>query len=99
MWHLKACKISVSLSFFNWIKNEMIFDRISELILAKFIQRYNENHFISRTREMIMEILWIKREAFFSGTVTQNLTFATLWANSTDDKLILFFLFLPENSI
>ena len=34
MWHLTACKISVCLSFLNWIKNEMIFYRISELMLA-----------------------------------------------------------------
>ena len=42
MWHLTACKISVSLSFLNWIKNEMIFFyyRISELMLATLIQRY-----------------------------------------------------------
>ena len=33
MWHLTACKISFSLSFFNWIKNEMIFYRISELMI------------------------------------------------------------------
>ena len=25
MWHVTACIISVSLSFLNWIKNEMIF--------------------------------------------------------------------------
>ena len=25
MWHLTACKFSVSLSFLNWIKNEIIF--------------------------------------------------------------------------
>ena len=25
MWHLTACKISISLLFLNWIKNEMIF--------------------------------------------------------------------------
>ena len=25
MWHLAAYKISISLSFLNWIKNEMIF--------------------------------------------------------------------------
>ena len=25
MWILTACKMSVSLSFFNWIKNKMIF--------------------------------------------------------------------------
>ena len=34
MWHLTACKISVSLSFLNWIKNEMIFYRISKLMWA-----------------------------------------------------------------
>ena len=35
MWHLTACKISVSLSFLNWF--EMIFYRISELMLASLI--------------------------------------------------------------
>ena len=39
MWHLTACSISVTLSFLNWIKNEMIFYRISELMLAPLIQR------------------------------------------------------------
>ena len=33
MWHLTACKISVSPSFLNWIKNEMIFYHTSELML------------------------------------------------------------------
>ena len=37
MWHLTACKISVSVLFLNWIKNEMIFYRIFELILATLI--------------------------------------------------------------
>ena len=32
MWHLTAYKISVSLLFLDWIKNEMIFYHISELI-------------------------------------------------------------------
>ena len=32
-----ACKISFSLSFLNWIKNEMIFYHISELMLATLI--------------------------------------------------------------
>ena len=27
------------------------------------------------------------------------LTFTTLWANSADDKLVIFFLFFPENRI
>ena len=30
-----ACKISVSLSFLNWIKNEMIFYHISESLLSR----------------------------------------------------------------
>ena len=38
MWHLTVCKISVSLSFSNWIKNEMIFYLISELMLASVAQ-------------------------------------------------------------
>ena len=42
MWHMTDCKISVSLPFLNWIKNEMIFDRIFELMLATLIQRYDQ---------------------------------------------------------
>ena len=34
MWLLTACKISVSLWFLNWIKNEMIFYHISEQLLS-----------------------------------------------------------------
>ena len=45
MWHLTACKISVSLSFLNWIKNVMNFYRISELLLPTLIQRYDKNSF------------------------------------------------------
>ena len=51
MWRLTACKISVSLSFLNWVNYEMIFYRISEVMLATLIQRYDKkNHFISKTR-------------------------------------------------
>ena len=39
MWHLTACKISLSLSFLNWIKNKMLFYRISELMLPTFYDR------------------------------------------------------------
>ena len=46
MWHLSACKNSVSLVFLNWIKNEIIFFHISELMLATLIQKYNKNPFI-----------------------------------------------------
>ena len=45
MCHLTACEISVSLSVLNWIKNEMIFYRISELMLATLILRYDK-HFL-----------------------------------------------------
>ena len=45
MLHLTACKISVSLSVLNWIKNEMIFYRISELMSPILIQRYDEKSF------------------------------------------------------
>ena len=34
MWHMTDCKISVSLLLLEWIKKEMIFYRISELMLA-----------------------------------------------------------------
>ena len=46
MWHLTACKISVSLWFLNWIKNEMIVYRIPELMLAILIQAYDKNHIV-----------------------------------------------------
>ena len=52
MWHMIACKMSASLLCLNWIKNGMIFYRISELMLATLIQRYDKNHSISRTREV-----------------------------------------------
>ena len=38
MWHLKACKVSVSLSFLKW--ND--FYRISELMLITLNQRYDK---------------------------------------------------------
>ena len=53
MWHLTACQISISLLCLNWIKNERIFYRISELMLAILIQRYDKNHFISRMRDLL----------------------------------------------
>ena len=43
---MTASKISVSLLFLNWIKNEMIFNCISELMLPTLIQRYDKNHFV-----------------------------------------------------
>ena len=65
MW-LTACKISVSLSFLNWIKKEMIFYRISELILPTLIQRYDKKsfHFKNKRLTEILQalrhhILWL----------------------------------------
>ena len=56
MWHLTACKISVTLSFLN----EMIFYRICELMLPKLIQRYDKklfHFFILFKNERLIEIL------------------------------------------
>ena len=56
MWHLTACKISVSLVCLNWVKNEKIFYRISELMLATLIQRYDKKSFYFKN-EILTEIL------------------------------------------
>ena len=65
MWHLAACKISIS--FLNWIKNEMIF--IVSLInvamyddhgtMSTLIQRYDNKsfYFSSSSRTRLAEIL------------------------------------------
>ena len=50
MWHLTACKISVSLSFLSWIKIEIIFYRIFELMLETLIQRYDKKSFHFKKR-------------------------------------------------
>ena len=53
-------KISVSLSFLNWIKTEMIFYRILELILVILIQKYDEKNIsclIHLKNERLTEIL------------------------------------------
>ena len=47
MCHLKASKISVSLSFLNWIKNEMIFYR------ATLSQRYDKKIISFQERETL----------------------------------------------
>ena len=61
MWHLTACKISVSLSFMNWIKNEMIFYCVSELfIVGKIISEKQKNIILFLTQvknERLTEIL------------------------------------------
>ena len=54
MWHLTACKISVSLSFLKL--ND--FYRTSELMLPTLIQRYNKNLFVFDPVQMrLTEIL------------------------------------------
>ena len=58
MQHLTACKISVSLSFLSWIKNEMIFYHISELMLATLIQGYYKKLFHFKN-ERLTEILQV----------------------------------------
>ena len=62
MWHLTVYKISVSLSFLNWIKNEMIFYCISELMLGPLIQRYDKSPFFNQFKnERLIEILQADR--------------------------------------
>ena len=58
------CKISVSLSFLNWIKNKMIFYRIFELMLATLIQRYDKKSFHFKN-ERLAEILQVVRRHIF----------------------------------
>ena len=56
MRHLTICKTLVNLSFLNWIKTEMIFYHISELMLATLIQRYDKKSFHFKN-ERLTEIL------------------------------------------
>ena len=57
MWHLTACKISVSLSCLNWSKIKLIFYSISELMLPTLIEGQEKNSFyfwpISKTRDWL----------------------------------------------
>ena len=48
-----SLKISVSLSVFNWIKRLKEFHRISGLMSATLIQRYEKNYFISRSSDYL----------------------------------------------
>ena len=66
MWHLTACKISVSLLFLKWIKNEMIFYHNPELMLATLIHRQDKKsfHFKNERLTKILQavgfhILWL----------------------------------------
>ena len=63
MWHLTACKISASLSFLNWVKNEIIFYHISELMLATLILRYDKKkkkfqYKNDRLTEILQAVRW-----------------------------------------
>ena len=51
MWHLTAVKISFRLLYLNWIKNEIIFYRVSEFMLAALIQRYDKKIISFQERE------------------------------------------------
>ena len=64
MWHLTTCKISVNLSFLNWVRNEMSFYCISELKLATFIQRYDKKSFPFKN-ERLFEILQLSAVTFY----------------------------------
>ena len=64
MWHLTACKISVRLSFWNWIKNEMIFYCVTELMLTILIQRQDKKfHF---KKERLTEIYRLSNASFYN---------------------------------
>ena len=71
MWHLTACKISVSLSFLNWIKNEMIFFfyRVSELMLQTLIQRHDKKKSFHFKNERLTEILQAVRCHIFFNCI------------------------------
>ena len=53
MWHLTACKISFSLSFLNWNKNEMIIWSYLWIMLAILIQRYDNKSFNFKNERLI----------------------------------------------
>ena len=42
---------------------------------------------------------WMRIKASDRAPIKPDLTFTTLWAFSADDKMMLFFLFFPENRI
>ena len=59
MWHLTACKVSVSLLLLN----EMIFYCVSELMLPTLIQRYDEKSFHFHNINLL-DLSWIKMSIF-----------------------------------
>ena len=65
--------ISAGVSFLNWIKNKMIFYRISELMLPTLNQRYDINHFIflssSKTRDSL-KVYMLSNASFYDRIYT-----------------------------
>ena len=57
MWPLTACNVSVRPSFLNWIKSEMSFYHISELMLVALIQRYDKKKSFHFKNERLTELL------------------------------------------
>ena len=55
MWHLAACKISVSLSFLKW--NDFFFYRVSELMFATLIQRHDKKKKKKKKKKKIISFL------------------------------------------
>ena len=84
MWHLAACKISASLLLLNWIKNKVIFYRISKLMLATLIQRYDKKSFHFK-HERLTEILQVSGATLYKCTTMYQFIKAFL------DNNILFF--------
>ena len=99
---IKGCKISVSLSFLNWIKNEMIFYRISELMLATLIQRYTERKKKRRVNFIPKFHLSLKKFVKYFTMITKRYMYGTkvpnfigLW--STSLELLKFISSYPAN--
>ena len=53
---------------------------------------------VSQQQEKNNQSMWIVTHSSRARRL-ENLTFATLWANTADGKLKMFFLFFPENSL
>ena len=80
MWHLTACKISVGLSFLNWIKNEMICYHVSELIMP--MVRYKSLHFKNDRQTEILQAVRCHTDATFYDCINTIYQFIKLfWEN------------------
>ena len=108
MWHLTACKISVSLLFLNWIKNGMIFYGFSELMLATLIQGNDKKSFHfknERLNEILHFFICIQHGFlaniffFFFFTKPNNSVIKRLWCAVGTHQKNLIEAFLPETSV